>query len=358
MRILHVITSLHTGGAERLMVDLLPRMAEQGHEVHLAVFDSTHTPFYKALEATGKVAIHDFGGSVYSPLQIFRLIRLIRKLHFDIVHTHNTSPQMFGAIASIFVSKKVTFVTTEHNTDNRRRNALWRPIDKWMYTRYTRTICISSEALTALDAHIGSHPERDIVIPNGVDTARFTAIPLGETPPEDGGVNITMIAAFRSQKNQETLVRALALLPERFRLTLVGTGERMEYVRDVANSVGVLERVTFAGHRDDIPEILASSDITVLSSHYEGLSLSSVECMAAGRPFIASDVPGLHDIVNGAGILVPDNDAQALADAIANICNNPELYRNTAKACRNRAMNYDISVMADGYLKLYSSIKA
>ncbi len=358
MRILHVITSLHTGGAERLMVDLLPRMAEHGHEVHLAVFDSTHTPFYKALEATGKVAIHDFGGSVYSPLQIFRLIRLIRKLHFDIVHTHNTSPQMFGAIASIFVSKKVTFVTTEHNTDNRRRNALWRPIDKWMYTRYTRTICISSEALTALDAHIGSHPERDIVIPNGVDTARFTAIPLGETPPEDGGVNITMIAAFRSQKNQETLVRALALLPERFRLTLVGTGERMEYVRDVANSVGVSERVTFAGHRDDIPEILASSDITVLSSHYEGLSLSSVECMAAGRPFIASDVPGLHDIVNGAGILVPDNDAQALADAIANICNNPELYRNTAKACRNRAMNYDISVMADGYLKLYSSIKA
>lgn len=358
MRILHVITSLHTGGAERLMVDLLPRMAEQGHEVHLAVFDSTHTPFYKALEATDKVAIHDFGGSVYSPLQIFRLIRVIRKHHFDIVHTHNTSPQMFGAIASLVICSKTDFVTTEHNTDNRRRNALWRPIDRWMYTRYKRVICISDEAITALEAHIGKHPIRDVVIPNGVDTVRFTTIPLGETPPEDAEVNITMIAAFRPQKNQETPVQALALLPERFRLTLVGTGERMEYVRDIAIKVGVSERVTFAGHRDDIPEILASSDITVLSSHYEGLSLSSVECMAAGRPFIASDVPGLHDIVNGAGILVPDNDAQALAYTITKLCNNPSFYRNTAENCRKRALDYDISTMTNGYLKLYSAIKA
>lgn len=358
MRILHVITSLHTGGAERLMVDLLPRMAEQGHEVHLAVFDSTHTPFYKALEATGKVAIHDFGGSVYSPLQIFRLIRVIRKHHFDIVHTHNTSPQMFGAIASLVICSKTDFVTTEHNTDNRRRNALWRPIDRWMYTRYKRVICISDEAITALEAHIGKHPIRDVVIPNGVDTVRFTTIPLGETPPEDAEVNITMIAAFRPQKNQETPVQALALLPERFRLTLVGTGERMEYVRDIAIKVGVSERVTFAGHRDDIPEVLKSSDITVLSSHYEGLSLSSVECMAAGRPFIASDVPGLHDIVNGAGILVPDNDAQAIANAIASLCTDKVFYRNTAENCRKRASDYDISVMTDGYLKLYSAIKA
>lgn len=356
MRILHVITSLHTGGAERLMVDLLPRMADQGHEVHLAVFDSTHTPFYKALEATGKVAIHDFGGSVYSPRQISRLIRLIRSLHADIVHTHNTSPQMFGAIASIFVSKKVAFVTTEHNTDNRRRNALWRPIDRWMYTRYCRTICISSEALTALEAHIGSHPQRDIVIPNGVDTARFTAIPFGKAPDDNAEVRLTMIAAFRPQKNQEALVQALALLPGRFRLTLVGTGERMEYVRAVAKESGVSERVTFAGHRDDIPEILAASDVTVLSSHYEGLSLSSVECMAAGRPFIASDVPGLHDIVSGAGILVPDNDAQALADAISGICADPERYRSVAAQCRDRASAYDIAAMVDGYLKEYASV--
>lgn len=358
MRILHVITSLHTGGAERLMVDLLPRMADQGHEVHLAIFDCTHTPFYKVLEATDKVAIHDFGGSVYSPLQIFRLIRVIRKHHFDIVHTHNTSPQMFGAIASIFASKKVTFITTEHNTDNRRRNALWRPIDRWMYTRYSRTICISNEALTALEAHISSHPERDIVIPNGIDTTRFTTISMVEKPAKDADVSITMIAAFRPQKNQETLVQALALLPERFRLTLVGTGERMEYVRTIAQEAGVSERVTFAGHRDDIPEVLKSSDITVLSSHYEGLSLSSVECMAAGRPFIASDVPGLHDIVNGAGILVPDNDAQALAYTITKLCNNPSFYRNTAENCRKRALDYDISTMTNGYLKLYSEIKS
>ena len=80
--------------------------------------------------------------------------------------------------------------------------------------------------------------------------------------------------------------------------------------------------------------------------------------MAAGRPFIASDVPGLHDIVSGAGILVPDNDAQALAYTITKLCNNPSFYRNTAENCRKRALDYDIYTMTKGYLKLYSEIKA
>lgn len=354
MRILHVITSLYTGGAERLMVDLLPRMAAQGHEVHLAVFDATHTPFYQALEAAGTVTIHDFGGSVYSPRQICRLRRLLRRSHFDVVHTHNTSPQMFGAIASLTAPRDTVFFTTEHNTNNRRRNALWRPVDKWMYRRYKGVVCISGEALTALDAHIGKHPERDIVIPNGIDTSRFAHIDTAHAPAADAPVRITMVAAFRYQKNQEALVRAIALLPARYRLTLVGTGERMDLVRNIAAEAGVTDRVTFAGHRDDIPAVLAQSDVTVLSSHYEGLSLSSVECMSAGRPFIASDVPGLHDIVAGAGILVPPDDAQGLADAIREVCDDDRRYRAVAEACRRRALDYDISKMVDGYLRIYS----
>ena len=138
MKILHVITSLRTGGAEKLMVDLLPRMKERGHEVDLCVFDGVRTPFYEELEHRG-VKVIPLGNSVYSPLNIGKLVKLMRG--YDIVHSHNTACQYFVAIASLFV--QCSIFTTEHNTSNRRRNGWWRMLDRWMYGRYEKVICIS-----------------------------------------------------------------------------------------------------------------------------------------------------------------------------------------------------------------------
>ena len=104
MKILHVITTLYTGGAEKLMVDLLPRMKQAGHKVELCVFDGTRTPFFEQLEKNG-IRIHWFhkGGSVYNPLNIYHLWRLMRK-GWDIVHTHNTAPQLFAAFGEVLCS--------------------------------------------------------------------------------------------------------------------------------------------------------------------------------------------------------------------------------------------------------------
>ena len=88
MKILHVITSLRTGGAEKLMVDLLPRMQREGHQVDLCVFDGVRTPFYEELEHYG-VKIIPLGNSVYSPLHVFRLIPLLHQ--YVVVHAHNTA---------------------------------------------------------------------------------------------------------------------------------------------------------------------------------------------------------------------------------------------------------------------------
>ena len=110
------------------------------------------------------------------------------------------------------------------------------------------------------------------------------------------------------------------------------------------------------GVRQDVPEILESSDILVLSSHWEGLSLSSIEGMASGRPFIASDVDGLREIVGGAGALFPHGDDQELATQIQYLCENPDEYKAVAQRCQERARQYDISSMAANYLKLYKEL--
>lgn len=100
MKILHVITSLRTGGAEKLMVDLLPRLKSHGHQVDLLLFDGTDTPFRQNIEAAGiKVFDLGIGGSVYSPLRILKLIPYLKQ--YDVVHTHNTAPQLFAALGSV-----------------------------------------------------------------------------------------------------------------------------------------------------------------------------------------------------------------------------------------------------------------
>ena len=169
MRILHVITSLRTGGAEKLMVDMLPRMKAWGHEVDLCVFDGVRTPFYEELEKRG-VKIISLGHSVYSPLNVIRLLKLMRE--DDIVHAHNTACQYAVAIAGLWV--KCGRYTTEHNTNNRRRGKrIWYLLDKWMYKQYDKIICISEETRELLEEYLfhqtNIFDSRFVVVYNGID---------------------------------------------------------------------------------------------------------------------------------------------------------------------------------------------
>ena len=165
-----------------------------------------------------------------------------------------------------------------------------------------------------------------------------------------------MIAGFRHQKDQDTLIRAMAQLPGNYSLQLVGDGPRRGELENLIAKLQLGDRVKLLGIRTDIPDILAHSDVVVLSSHWEGLSLSSIEGMASGRPFVASDVDGLREIVKGYGILFPHQDCRALASAIRQLCENPEEYRRVAERCQARAKQYDISLMAKKYNEVYQEI--
>lgn len=360
MKILHVITSLYTGGAEHLMVDLLPRFREYGHEVSILLFDGTRTPFYEELENLGIhiLSIGQGPKSMHNPFLVFKLKKYINQ--YDIIHTHNTPCQLLVALAS-FISKKTILITTEHNTSNSRRSWGWyKPIDRWMYKTYHKTICVSKEAENNLKAYLkDSRLDNTIcTIPNGVDTKRFSlAKPIVDfKKTHASNVVIMMVAGFRKQKDQKTLIKAISILPSNYHLFLIGNGECLQECQEESNKLNISERVHFLGIRTDIPSLLKSSDYIVLSSHYEGLSLSSIEGMACGKPFLASDVDGLRDIVGGAGVLFPCGDDQALAREILKLQEDQELYQQVAEKCQQRAMQYDISKMAERYLEIYNNI--
>ena len=173
MKILQVITSLRTGGAEKLMLDLIPRLKEHGLEVDLLLFDGTDTPFKRqALEMGIKIYDLGIGGSVYDPRRLFKLVPFMGK--YDIIHTHNTAPQIFAAFDKMFGKAKL--VTTEHNTTNRRRDWKgYKVIDDWMYNRYSTVICISDQAEENLRKYLSGSKADILTIYNGVDLKKYSS---------------------------------------------------------------------------------------------------------------------------------------------------------------------------------------
>lgn len=350
MKILHVITSLQTGGAEKLMVDLLPRLQGLGNDVELLLFDGSPTPFYDQIEQIGiKIHYLAIGRNVYNPINIFCLIKFIKK--YDIVHTHNTACQYYVPLAKLVSLANCKLFTTEHSTNNRRRKyKIFKLIDRFFYRKYNGIISISTKATESLNCFIG-HNINIFTIENGIDITKYSK--LKQTDFSGHDKIITMVAGFREAKDQDTLIQAIKLLPNAYKLWLVGDGERREILENIVAELHLTNRVKFWGIRSDIPQILEETHIVVLSSHWEGLSLSSIEGMASGRPFIASDVDGLREIVKGYGILFPSQDSVSLANEIKSLCENQEKYNQIAKSCQERAKQFDIDIMAKKYNEVY-----
>jgi glycosyltransferase involved in cell wall biosynthesis len=150
-------------------------------------------------------------------------------------------------------------------------------------------------------------------------------------------------------------LRALTTIPN-VQLLLVGDGILRPSLEKLARSLGVAERVTFFGRRKDVAQILKASDIYIHSATFDGFGIAACEAMAAGLPVIASDVPGLADVVRGAGILFPAGDHAALARKIRDLMVSSERRREMSEASQKRAQSFGIDRTVDGYLAMYESV--
>ena len=137
----------------------------------------------------------------------------------------------------------------------------------------------------------------------------------------------------------------------------MGDGVRRESLESLVKQLDVADSVKFLGLRTDVPRILKTADVVVMSTHYEGLSLSNIEGMSSGRPFVASDVDGIHEVTDGYGVLAPHEDAEALASVIKKLAEDREYYDEVAVRCYQRARQFDINETVSGYNKIYEQLK-
>lgn len=356
MKVLHVINSLILAGVEVLLAEMVPRFQARGLEVEVAVLKPLDSPLEHRLRDSGIPFFPNRVDRIYSPRHVFPLARRLHE--FDLVQSYLFPAQLWVASAAVLAKRRVPLVTTEQSTHNDRRRWWLRPLDRWMYSRYRAIACNSPETLESLVRWVPGTKNRVSVIPNGVPIERFEEaqpLPRAGLLPEDGSPLLIFVARLEPAKDHATLLRALAQVPGA-RLALVGDGELRPELEQLASSLGIRERVHFLGRRPDVPGLLKLADVYVHSSHWEGFGIAAVEAMAAGVPVIASDVPGLSQVVDSAGLLFPPGDAGCLAKHIRSLLASEPLRRRLAQAGQERARSFSIERSVEAYLNLYKSV--
>ncbi|MBD3583454.1 glycosyltransferase [Flavobacterium selenitireducens] len=353
MRILYVLNSLGTGGAEKLVADMLPLLQNKGVEVELLLLRKVDSIFIKPLE-DAKIKIH------YSPFGLYSLknIGFIKKKSsdFDLVHVHLFPAQYLASVAF----SKTPMVMTEHCTTNKRRSkAFYRPIEKFSYGKYRKIISISHKADEAIKKWLGFPTQKFDVIENGINLETFyNAKPKAIPEVPDNAKKIIMVGRFNATKDHPTAIKAMALLPEDVHLLLVGEGNLKQDCIELAASLKVDHKVHFLGLRSDVAELLKSCDINLISSHSEGLSISSLECLASGKPLVTSNVNGLREINEGAGLLFEDNNSGQLADCVTKLLSDKAFYDEVVSRCLERVKQYDIQKTVEKHITVYNQVLA
>lgn len=205
--------------------------------------------------------------------------------------------------------------------------------------------------------------ERLRVIPNGIDLRRFLAQHDGA--PELGAApdDFVWLAVGRlsPSKDYPNLLQALHLLTDapRHKLYVVGVGELREALAREAEALGLTERVTFLGRREDVPSLLAAADAAVLSSVHEGMPNVLMEALAAGRPAVATDVGGVREVmIDGmSGYVVPPRRPEALAEAMARLMAQPAEVRSAMGAAGRShvASHFSVTAMAERWRALLAT---
>jgi glycosyltransferase involved in cell wall biosynthesis len=352
MKVLYIINEMHPAGAELLLTEALPFFQAKLESADVLVLKKHDSYLQQKIQKTVTGKFFILGTSmVYNPLLVFKLIPVIKK--YDLIHVHLFPALYWVSLAKFFSKSAVKLVYTEHSTHNKRRdNFLFSLTERFIYSIYSKIVCVTVKAEINLRNHLQCNTGKITTINNGINLSSFiNAEPSNDL--QNGDIKIIMVARFRKPKDQKTPIKSLLYLNKNVHLYLVGQGELLEDCNALSEKLQLNDRVHFLGLRNDVPSLLKAADIVVLSSQWEGLSLSSIEGMACGKPFIASDVEGLREVVSGAGLLFKYGDEKDLASKIQILADDKNHYTQIAESCKSRAMQYDIKVMVDKYIDLY-----
>ncbi len=361
MKILHYINNLGSGGAEKLLTDILPIISNK-NQVDLVISNSKANviEFEEKIRNSG-IPIVNFNTSFYNPLQVFFLLRLIHKNKYDIVHAHLFPSQYWLAFASFFISSKTKIIKTEHSIFNERKKIIFlKPLEIFVYRRFNKIIGITDDVSKNLIKWLGSN-KNIVTIYNGVNLEEI-ALSIHKNSGDysflnKNQFNILMVGRFDGiHKDQLTLIKALPFLPSNTMLFFAGEGPALDTIKQQTKTLGFENNVTFLGLRNDVYKLMSLVDLNVLSTNTEGLSGVALESLAAGKPFIGSNVDGVKNIVPNANYLFEAQNSKELSAKINTIKNDTALQKYMVEEALQHVKKFDITIMVSHYIALYNEV--
>jgi glycosyltransferase involved in cell wall biosynthesis len=367
----HIVNSLRFGGAEQFVVNML-RYHDRTR--YFPVCICLRAPMGTHLEA----AVQQIGVPLYfleisakslSWLHNTKLNALFKKYKPTVVHTH------LGGINHAFLMairhRTPVRVHTVHSLaeqeigsgHNRRVRLL---AFKYRLGSFT-PVAIAEKVVSSFAALYNYHNQ--VLIPNGIPTDVFTPDTVvrqrmrQKLQVEPQTFVFIHVGRIDANKNQGMLISAFSRLCASesvpMELWLVGDGDLLEAAQQQARTLGIENRVRFLGVRSDIPDLLRAADVFVFPSRWEGNPLSVMEAMATGLPVIATAVGGVPELVEDgvSGILIPNEDRDALVAAMQRMVEQPDLRVQMGQAARCRAVErFDIRQTVRAYEALYEEI--
>ncbi len=351
-QVVHVIQSLGGGGAERVVFDLVAGLPEHGYEA-IAVSITGGGPLEKLFQEESVPlypirARRPFGTSTF-----YDLVKIFRELKPSIVHTHLFTADTMGRLAARWAGIP-HLVTTEHNT-----NPTYSRTKHWVNHRLSSItdahIAVSEEVKRVMEKKDGIRSDKIQVIHNGVDMRHR---PLRGTHPFHDIPRLLIVGRLDAQKDHATLLKALALVHIPWRLQIAGSGPLEKSLHALAERLHIASRIDWLGFRDDVPDLLASSDLLCFPSQYEGLGLAVVEAAVTGLPVIASDLPPLHEIFRATDVcFAPPGDVPAWAAVIRETLERPTQAIQMAQNALPRVQKeMSLEKMVRSYAKLYDEL--
>ena len=356
MKILHVITTLEKGGAEKQLVILSRNQAAQDHEISVL-------PLKGNLELDKEFS--SFKGQIFDDIRnrnfLFQIIlfrKLLKKKRFDVIHLHLPRAEIVGVLASLGL--RIVAISSRHNTE-----PFFPGSPRLVSTLLSRVVLIRQSSVIAISKSVKTFllSRREISKRQQVDVIYYgydETISAPKQPRElrDGEKleKFVTLSRLAPQKDLKTMIQALAIYRGKFgfgQLEVYGDGPLDEELNTFARNLGITQYVVFCGRTSDVPKVMQKNQCFLLSSKYEGFGLVLLEAMQQGLPIICSKISTTEEVMGlGYGLFFETSNPQDLATKME-FLQQPRLYRDSSEYGIQRLSEFDSRKSATNILNVY-----
>lgn len=344
-KILYVITSLGLGGAEKLLLYYLKNLDSKKYEMYVCCLREKPDDLISEISKYANVTNLKIRNK-FNPLVILKLLKLIKSINPDLIHTHLVQPRIYTTIAYLFFNHAI-IVTQKHNTVNPRKHHIFILLEMLSILVNKKVIAISQSVKNSLIKYELVPPGKIYVLPNCIDYQIFNKVTEFRSKSTEKQIIIGTVGRLERQKGTKYLLMAMKIIlldNPNVKLEIIGEGSLLDELKKISCKLHISNSVNFFGKFVDVKPFYNRMDIFVLPSIYEGFGIVLLEAMATGVPVVATNVDGIKEVIidMNNGILVPARNPKAIADAVIRIINDSDLRKKLIDEGFKRAKMYDV----------------